>query len=155
MLDLHIMIIKSDFNKEISDRLLEGALAVLEKNKASHEVFNVPGIFEIPAALQAAIKGMEFAKARRRFSGYIALGCAIEGETDHYRMISESCFQGLSELSMRYTLALGNGILTVKNYEQGLDRADMRRRDAGGAAAEACLGMLKHKGKFSLFPRER
>ena len=153
MFDMHIMIVQSAFNRDITDQLFSGAVSVLDKNKATYEHYIVPGAFEIPAAIQCAIKGMEFAKARRRFSGYVALGCIIRGETSHYDLISEESARGLGELALRYTIALGNGILTTENYEQALERASLTGRNWGGQAADTCLEMIKHKGKFALFPR--
>lgn len=153
MLDTHIMIVQSSWNRDITDQLYTGAITVLEKQKATYEHYLVPGAFEIPSAVQCAIKGMEFAKARRRFSGYIALGCLIRGETSHYDHVAESVFDSLQDLITRYTIAFGNGILTTENVQQALDRASLTGRNWGAQAAETVLEMIKHKGKFALFPR--
>ncbi len=153
MLDMHMMLVQSTFNRDITDKLFDGAVAVLEKAKATYEHYLVPGAFEIPAAIQTAIKGMEFAKARRRFSGYIGLGCVIKGDTPHFDLITQAVTMGLMELSTRYTIALGNGVLTVNNWDQALERADVHGRNIGGYTAETTIEMLKHKGKFALFPR--
>lgn len=153
MLDMHMMIVQSAFNRDITDQLFTGAIAALDKAKATYEHYIVPGVFEIPAAIQFAIKGMEFAKARRRFSGYIGLGCIIRGETSHYDHVAESSFAAIQDLITRYTLGFGNGILTVENYDQALERANVMGRNWGGQAADTCIEMIKHKGKFALFPR--
>ena len=47
------------------------------------------------------------------------------------------------ELAIADNLAIGNGILTVENEDQAWDRADHRRQDRGGAAAEAALVMVR------------
>ncbi len=153
MLDMHLMLVQSTFNRDITDQLLTGAISVLDKVKATYEIYTVPGVFEIPGAIQCAIKGMEFAKARRRFSGYVGLGCVIRGETSHYDHVSESVFLSIQDLITRYTLAFGNGILTVENYDQALERANLSGRNWGAMATETCIDMVKHKGKFALFPR--
>ena len=153
MLDMHMMIVQSSFNRDITDQLTTGTIAALDKVKATYELYTVPGVFEIPGAIQSAIKGMEFAKARRRFSGYIGLGCVIRGETSHYDHVSESVFLTIQDLITRYTLAFGNGILTTENYDQALERANLSGRNWGAMAAETCIEMIKHKSKFALFPR--
>jgi 6,7-dimethyl-8-ribityllumazine synthase len=153
MLDMHMMIVQSAFNRDITDQLFTGAITALDKAKATYEHYIVPGVFEVPGAIQAAIKGMEFAKARRRFSGYIALGSVIRGETSHYDHVSESVFTTIQDMIARYTIAFGNGVLTTENYEQALERASLTGRNWGGMAAETCIEMIKHKGKFALFPR--
>lgn len=152
--DTHIMIVQSAFNRNVTDLLFTGAANVLDAHKATYEHYIVPGAFEIPAAIQFAIKGMEYAKARRRFTGYIALGCLIRGETTHYDHVCESVFHGLTELTLRYTLALGNGMLTTETFEQARERASLAGGNNWGAqAANTCLEMIKHKSKFALFPR--
>jgi len=153
MLDMHMMLVQSTFNRDITDQLFSGAVTLLDKYKATYEHYLVPGAFETTAAIQCAIKGMEFAKARRRFSGYIPLACVIRGETSHYDHVAHAVFNGMNELVLRYTIALGNGILTTENYDQALERASLTGRNWGGQAAETCIEMIKLKGKFALFPR--
>ena len=148
-----MMLVQSTSNRDITDQLFSGAVAVLDKYKATYEHYLVPSAFETVAAIQCAIKGMEFAKARRRFSGYIGLGCIIRGETSYYEHMATETFRGLNELVLRYTIALGNGILTTENYDQALERASLAGRNWGGGAAETCIEMIKLKGKFALFPR--
>ena len=53
----------------------------------------VPGAFEIPAAIGLA------AKAAGRFDGFVALGCVIRGETTHYDHICESTADALQRLA--------------------------------------------------------
>ena len=43
------------------------------------------------------------------------------------------------ELGIRTGLAIGNGILTVENEAQALERADPATQDKGGGAAVAAL----------------
>ncbi len=150
LLDLHLMLIQSKFNRDITDQLVDGAVKVLERHKASYEHYLVPGAFETPAAIQFAIKGMEFAKARRRFSGYIPLACIIKGETKHFDLVADEVFRAISDLSLRYTIAIGNGILTTDTYDQALERANTQGRNWGGLAAETCIDMIELKSKFAL-----
>lgn len=96
---------------------------------------------------------MEFYSARRRFDGYIALGCVIRGETTHYDYVCGESARALQDLSLKYALALGYGILTCENLDQAMARARRDDRDRGGHAARACLGMIELKRHFRLFPR--
>jgi 6,7-dimethyl-8-ribityllumazine synthase len=45
--------------------------------------------------------------------------------------------------------AIGNGILTVENEEQALERADPRRGDKGGGAAKAALALYDLREKYA------
>ena len=149
----HIMVIEARFYDDLADELAAGAIAELEKAGASWERFAVPGAFEIPAAVRYAIKSMDYYSGRRRFDGYVALGCVIRGETTHYDYVCEESARGLQELALQYTLAIGYGILTVENREQAWARASVKAKNKGGGAARACLDMIELKRHFRLFPR--
>lgn len=149
----HIMIVEARFYEDIADELLKGAKATLDKAGATYEVFTVPGALEIPAAIQFAVRSMDFYSGRRRFDGYVALGTVIRGETTHYETVCNESARGLQDLALRYTLAIGNGILTVENDEQAWTRAYVHKKDKGGGAAQACLDMIELKRQFRLYSR--
>lgn len=149
----HIMIVEGRFYTELADEMLRGAKRVLEDAGATYEVFSVPGAFEIPAAVQNAIRAMDFDPERRRFDGYVTLGCVIRGETTHYDYVCGESARGLMDLSTRYSLALGYGILTCENSDQAWARAGNNQGDKGGAAATACLEMIALKNRLGLYPR--
>lgn len=149
----HIMIVEARFYEDIAEELVSSAIAELEAAGASYERFQVPGAFEIPAAVRYAIRAMDFFPGRRRFDGYIALGCVIRGETTHYDYVCQESARALQELATRYTLAVGYGILTVENRAQAMARARRSEKDRGGHAARACLRMIEIKRQFGLFPR--
>jgi 6,7-dimethyl-8-ribityllumazine synthase len=149
----HIMIALSRYYEEVAEQLLAGALAVLEEAGASYELYEVPGAFEIPAAMATAMRSPEFSGGRRRFDGYIALGCVIRGETTHYDYVCGECARGLQDLAVRHCLALGFGVLTTENMDQAMARADVNRGNKGADAANACLRMVEFKRQFRMFPR--
>jgi 6,7-dimethyl-8-ribityllumazine synthase len=150
----HILVVESRFYGDIADELAKGAIAVLEEAGVPYERLEVPGAFEIPAAIRMAVRSMHFHPHRRRFDGYVALGCVIRGETTHYDYVCEQSARGLQDLALEFTLALGYGILTVENGEQAWERASVDRRNKGGDAARACLAMVEVKRRFGLFPRD-
>jgi 6,7-dimethyl-8-ribityllumazine synthase len=149
----HIMIVEARFYDELLDELLAGAKEALEAAGATYEVFTVPGALEIPAAIAYSIRSRDVYAGRRRFDGYVALGCVIRGETTHYETVANESARALMDLSVQNSLALANGILTVENGEQAWDRARRDRKNKGGAAADACLAMLELKREFRLWPR--
>lgn len=149
----HIMIVESRFYEDVADELVNSAVTELGDAGASFEKFAVAGAFEIPSAINYAVRSMEFYSARRRFDGYIALGCVIRGETTHYDYVCQESARALQDLAIRYALALGYGILTCENLDQAMARARRDDRDRGGHAARACLGMIELKRHFRLFPR--
>lgn len=149
----HVMIVEARFYEDVADELLRGATKVLDDAGATYERFTVPGAFEIPAAIQYSIRSTDFYTARRRFDGYIALGCVIRGETTHYDYVCQESARALQDLAVGNTLALGYGILTVENHSQAIARARLEEKDRGGHAARACLAMIELKRTFKLYPR--
>lgn len=149
----HIMLVEARFYEDIADELARGAGAVLEEAGATYERFAVPGAFEIPAAIRIALRSMDFFSGRRRFDGYVALGCVIRGETSHYDYVCAESARKLQDLACDHALALGYGILTCETYEQAWERAAVERKNKGGVAARACLDMLELKARFHLWPR--
>jgi len=149
----HIMIVEARFYEDIADELVKGAIAEIEKDGATYHRVSVPGCLEIPAAILYALRSMDFFTARKRFDGYVGLGCVIRGETTHYDIVCNESARGLQDLALRYALAVGNGILTVENREQAWARASTAAKNKGGFAARACLDMIELKRQFRLYPR--
>jgi len=131
-----VLIIEARFYDHIADGLLAGAVAALEAGGAAWERLTVPGIYELPAALAMVVA------SGQAYDGFVTLGCAIRGESDHYHHICAACITGLSEVAVAHRLALGNGVLTVHNEAQALHRSDPKRKDIGGQAGRACLRMM-------------
>jgi 6,7-dimethyl-8-ribityllumazine synthase len=144
----HIMIVEAPYYAHISEELARGAIQALDAAGASYERFAVPGAFEIPGAIRIALEGRKDAK--RRFDGYIALGCVIRGETTHYDYVCNECARGLQSLALEHGVAIGFGVLTVENEAQALARAKVERKNKGGEAARACLAMIELRHQFGL-----
>jgi 6,7-dimethyl-8-ribityllumazine synthase len=145
---LHILIVEARFYDEISDDLLKGAVAVLTAAQAKFDVVTVPGILELPAA---SLFGMTHdRKSGQRYNGFIVLGCAVKGETDHYEHVCAQSMAGVQRVALDLKAPSGNGILTCPTWELAQDRADPARGDAGGRAANACLRMIELKQGFGL-----
>ncbi len=137
----HVLILEARFYDEINDHLVGGAVDALEKAHATWEKLTVPGSLEIPVALQYAAQR----KNGRKFDAFVVLGCVIRGETTHYEIVSNESARGVMKVSLKHNLAVGNGIVTVENYEQAMERADKTRQNKGGGAAIAALSMLHLK----------
>ncbi len=145
-----VLIIEARFYDHIADGLLAGAIAALDEAGLEHDVITVPGIYEIPAALEMLLRAQRQGTIRARYDGYVTLGCAIRGESDHYDFICTECMHGLAQSAVANGLALGNGVLTVHDEAQALDRSDPARKDIGGLAARACLRMMAMKRDLKL-----
>ena len=123
-----VLIVDANFYKDLANELVRGAVAELEKMGVSYERVSVPGALEIPSAISLVSQGNE----AKLFAGYIALGCVIRGETSHYDIVCGESARGLSKLALDKNLAIGNGILTVDNWEQAWARASVLKKIRGG-----------------------
>jgi len=145
-MNANILIVEARFYEHISDGLLDGAKAALEKAGATSDRVAVPGALEIPAAVLFAAKASE--GAGKTYDGFVALGCVIRGETYHFEIVSNESARGLTDLALHHGLCIGNGILTVENKEQALVRAKRDGLDKGGDAARACLALIELKARL-------
>jgi 6,7-dimethyl-8-ribityllumazine synthase len=143
----HVMVVEARFYPDIADELARGAIAALERAGATFERFAVPGVLEIPGAINMAIKA-EHAGKRRPFDAYLALGCVIRGETSHYDIVCNESARAVQNLVLKHDLALGFGVLTVENDDQAWERARVSRKNKGGEAAQACLAMFDLKRRL-------
>ncbi|MEO5336051.1 MAG: 6,7-dimethyl-8-ribityllumazine synthase [Magnetospirillum sp. WYHS-4] len=144
-----VLIVEARFYEEYADHLKKGAIQVLEKAGVAYDVLDVPGVFEIPAAIQFAVRAMNHGNSPH-YDGFVALGCVIRGETTHYDYVCVESARALMNLSVSPGIALGYGIVTVENDEQAEARARVDRKDKGGVAALACLRMMQVKKSFGL-----
>lgn len=136
---LKIMVVEARFYDDLADMLLAGAKAEINAIGASADVFTVNGALEIPAALKAGLG---------RYDAFVALGCVVRGETTHYDTVSEESARGIMDLSLRYDMPVGNGILTVENKDQAVKRADPAQKDLGGKAVRAALSVYDIQQKM-------
>ena len=139
-----VLIVDANFYQDLAAELVRGAVAELEKIGVSYERLSVPGALEIPSAISLVSQGND----AKLFAGYIALGCVIRGETSHYDIVCGESARGLSKLALDRNLAIGNGILTVDNWEQAWARASVSKKNKGRDAAIACLSLFEIKQRF-------
>ena len=124
-------IVVSKFNAEITNALLERALAELDEIGVPRDavmIMPVPGAFELPLAAMALAK-------TRRYSAIVALGCVIRGQTPHFDYIASEAASGLQLAAIETGVPVSFGLLTVENQKQAEERID-RAADAVRSALE-------------------
>jgi len=128
-----ILIVISNYYEEIAKNLLQGSISELKINKIDYEVLYAPGCFEIPFLISKNIK---------KYKGFIALGCVIRGETYHFDLIANECARKIMDISNNNLKPVGFGILTCDNIKQAKIRSDIRKKNKGKEAANACIKLL-------------
>ena len=144
----HLLLVEAPYYAHIAALLRQGAQRAVAAAGATCEAVSVPGAFEIPAAIQYAVRSMHFFAGRKRFDGYVALGCVIRGETTHYDYVCSESARGLMNLAVEKGLAIGYGVLTVEDEAQAWARARLSEGDKGGFAARACMDMIALKRRL-------
>lgn len=133
-MQLKIGVVTSRFNEEITSKLEEGALAVLEEAGVEVLVARVPGAVEIPLAAKALFEiGCD---------GVVACGAVIRGDTSHYDVVCNSVERGCTNLQLHVGRPIGFGVITTENDEQALDRAGGKHGNKGAEAAAVVLEMV-------------
>ena len=130
-------IVVSDWNKDITWSLLEGAVNTLKKHGAAEKniiIKHVPGSFELTA-------GAQFLAEYDDLDAIICLGCVIQGETPHFTYICQGVTQGITQLNLDYNLPFIFGVLTTNTYEQAAERAGGIHGNKGDEAAITAIKM--------------
>ena len=136
-----ILILNSNYYKDISKNLVLSAKKKLIQNKFLVHILDVPGVYEIPVAIKKNIK---------KYDGFIALGCVIKGETPHFDFICSSVFNSILNISTNYSKPIGNGIITALNISQAKNRSTLNSKNKpnkGSEAANAVIMILKNEPK--------
>lgn len=132
--ELHLALIVSRYNEDVTRRLLRGAMGALEEHGVQEpDVYWVPGALELPVtALALAEKGQHDA--------IVALGCVIRGETHHFEIVANQSAAGLMQVQLDTGVPIAFGVLTTEDKDQALARSGPRN-NKGAEAAEAAIEM--------------
>ena len=123
----NILVIVSDYYKEISSNLLKETTNELTYNNLLFTIETVTGVFEIPSIITFA---------KNKFDGYIALGCVIRGETSHYEYVCNVSEGNLAKLNEIPENEIPNSV------------PELQRRESSHSST-ACWGVLACGGLSS------
>ena len=138
----NICIVISDYYKKIANGLEIGAINFCDQNSIIYEKFYVPGALEIGPAIKL------ISESKHNFDGFVALGCVIRGETSHFDIVINESARAITNLSLDYSLIIGNGILTVENKQQAIERSNNDENNKGYHAALASSKLIDLKGNI-------
>ena len=137
----HIGIIAAEWNPEVTDVLLQGAVDTLLEHGVKEEnliIRRVPGTFELSSAADIMLDS-QYPDA------VICIGCVIQGETRHFEFICQAVSQGLTNVAIKHESPVIFSVLTTDNMQQALDRAGGRHGNKGVEGAITALKMLAFK----------
>jgi 6,7-dimethyl-8-ribityllumazine synthase len=116
-------VVAARWNRQVTDRLLDGAL------RALGEVGIDPGdplrcrVLWVPGAFELALGALKLIEADR-VDAVVALGCVIRGETDHYSYVASAAASGIQRVSLDTGVPVSFGVLTTDDFAQALARSE-------------------------------
>jgi 6,7-dimethyl-8-ribityllumazine synthase len=138
----HVLIVRAPYYKDVVDGLTWGAARILTEAGATHEVLDIAGAYELPQAIRLVVRG------QTRFDAFVALGCIIRGETDHYDFICKATMDGMMNVALQFGLCTGTGLLTCDTLAQALARSGEDGFNKGAEAASAALLQINAARRF-------
>ncbi len=135
--DFRFGIVVSEWNPDITENLLTGALQTLHKHGAIEDhikILRVPGSFEL-------IFGCKKLLETKKFDALIAIGNVIQGETRHFDFVCEGVTQGIKDLNIHYQTPTIFCLLTDNNKQQSIDRSGGKHGNKGVECAVAAIKM--------------
>ncbi len=141
-----ILLVCSPYYKDIASNLIKGASDLLVSKSVDYKILNVPGALEVAPAIKFIL---DKSLKKPIFDGFVALGCVIRGETHHFEIVANESARALIDLSINYSIPIGNGILTVSNKDQAIIRSDPNQLNKGADAALACLSLINIKNSIN------
>ena len=131
-------IVVSEWNKGVTSKLLDGAVAKLTESGVGDDMIDVawvPGAWEIPVAAQRMADTC-------RYGAILTLGAVIKGETAHDHWINQGVTDALMRIATEHSLPVQFGVLMCDSMEQALNRAGGSVGNKGEECAEAALQMI-------------
>ncbi len=132
-------IVAAEWNPEITNAMLQGALDTLREHGVEEEdllVRRVPGTYELTSAADIMLK-------RTSVDAVICIGCVIQGETRHFEFICQAVSQGLTNVAVKHERPVIFSVLTTETMQQALDRAGGRHGNKGVEGAVTALKMAE------------
>jgi len=133
-------IVVSEWNSEITDALLNGAIEGLEsaqipKNQIVTKY--VPGTFELPFGAKKLLE-------KQHVDAVICLGCVIQGETKHFDFICQAAAHGIMDLGLSSGIPVIFGVLTTNDLQQAKERSGGKYGNKGTEAAITALKLATY-----------
>ena len=142
--EMSVGIVVAEWNKHITEALLEGACNTLERHGVKPEnivVKRVPGSFEL--TFGAKLMGETGA-----FNAVIILGCVVQGDTPHFDYVCSGVTKGITELNLMNDIPFIFGLLTTNTMQQSEDRAGGIHGNKGDEAAITAIKMIDYSWKL-------
>ena len=125
---MNIAIVVSEFNDEITSKMLQVALEKAKNLKLIIKyTCKVPGVFDMPIVIDSLLK-------KKEIDAVVTLGAVIKGQTKHDELITNTTVRAIIDLSIKYQKPVTLGITGPGMSER---QAHARIRPVAERAVEA------------------
>jgi len=115
---IQMALVVSQFNNEITERMLEKAQEVMNEEEVDAEVVRVPGVYDMPLVVKKILMD-------KKIDGVVTLGAVIKGETAHDEVIAKDTARRLGDLSLEFRKPVTLGIIGPDaDWEDAEERAE-------------------------------
>jgi 6,7-dimethyl-8-ribityllumazine synthase len=136
-----IVIIRTEWNAGIVDRLEEGCKSALAQHNISNvKTIIVPGAFELPFGIKSYWEHTKYLDDKP--SAFIALGCVLRGDTPHFDYVCKAVTDGILQLNITLPVPSIFGVLTVDTQQQAEDRVGGKHGNKGEEAGITAIKMM-------------
>lgn len=136
--NFRVAIVTANWNRQVNDRLLAGALDVFDKAGLKAEQVEQ---YQVPGAVELVYAAARIMKSPRRYNAIIVIGTVIRGDTPHFDYVCSQAADGVCRLNTQGSTPVIFGVLTVNELQQALDRAGGSLGNKGAEAAVAAIEM--------------
>jgi len=136
--DFRFGIVVSEWNNDITEPMLQGAIDALIDNGCSPDniiSWYVPGSYEL---IYGSKKMQE-----QNVDAVIAIGSVIRGETAHFDYVCQAVSQGVKDLNIVNDIPVVFCVLTDDTHQQATDRSGGKHGNKGIEAAIAAIKMAQ------------
>ncbi len=135
--DAFVVIVKTEWNAHIIQKLEAGAKKILKQQGIRYKVITVPGAFEIPFAVKN-----HYTYCKELPDAYITLATVIRGDTPHFDYVCKAITDGVLQLNLSLDTPVIFGVLTVENEQQAIERIGGKHGHKGEEAAITAIKMI-------------
>ena len=136
---MNIAIVVSEFNQEITSKMLDVALQKAKSlNLNIKYTCKVPGVFDMPLVIDTLLQ-------KKEVDAVVTLGAVIKGRTKHDELITNVTAKALMELSIKYQKPVTLGITGPGMTDR---QAQARIRPVAERAVDAVEKIADQLGKI-------
>jgi 6,7-dimethyl-8-ribityllumazine synthase len=136
---LNIAIVVSEFNDEITSKMLDVAVEKAKDLKINIKfTCKVPGVFDMPIVIDSLLK-------KKEIDAVVTLGAVIKGQTKHDELITNATVRAITELSIKYQKPVTLGITGPGMSDR---QAQARIRPVAERAVEAVAKIAEQLRKI-------